>query len=226
MKSRSIIITAGGAGTRMGTAQPKQFLLLSGKPVLMHTIEKLHFFAPDAQLLLTLPENATGEWEDLCSHHSFQIPLTIVSGGAERYHSVKNALGECTGDLIAVHDGVRPLVSSEALERIFAAAEENEAVVPVVPLKDSIREVENGSSRSVPRSNFRIVQTPQVFHAALLRRAYQLEWTEGITDDAGLAEAAGAAIFLTEGNEENIKITVPSDLILAEALIAHGETLR
>ena len=219
MKTRSIIITAGGTGQRMGTVQPKQFLLLNGKPVLMHTIERLHRFSPESQLLLTLPEDHRSEWQSLCKEHDFTIPLTVVSGGKERYHSIQNALEACTGELIAVHDGVRPLVSEATLQRLFEAVETHSAVIPVVPLKDSIRQLIGSSSHAVPRSDFRIVQTPQVFDAAVLRKAYELPYSESVTDDAGLVEATGVTIHLVDGNEENIKITVPSDLVLAEGLL-------
>lgn len=203
----------------MGTVQPKQFLLLNGKPVLMHTIERLHRFSPESQLLLTLPQDHRSEWEVLCKEHDFAIPLTIVSGGKERYHSIQNALEACTGELIAVHDGVRPLVSEATLQRLFEAVETHSAVIPVVPLKDSIRQLTGGSSHAVPRSDFRIVQTPQVFDATVLRKAYELPYSESVTDDAGLVEATGVTIHLVDGNEENIKITVPSDLVLAEGLL-------
>lgn len=219
MKTRSIIITAGGTGKRMGTAQPKQFLLLGGKPVLMHTIERLHAFSPESQLILTLPEVHRADWEALCVEHRFTIPLTVVNGGEERYHSIKQALEHCTGTVIAVHDGVRPFVSAETLTRLFEAAETQPAVIPVIALKDSIRQVEGEKSHAVSRSAFRIVQTPQVFDAAVLRKAYELPYSEAVTDDAGLVETSGIAIHLVEGNEENVKITVPSDLVLAEALL-------
>ena len=203
----------------MGTAQPKQFLLLNGKPVLMHTIERLHKFSPESQLLLTLPEAHHTDWHSLCEEHRFTIPLTVISGGKERYHSIKNALDACTGELIAVHDGVRPLVSEATLQRLFEAVETHSAVIPVVALKDSIRQVSGTNSHAVARSDFRIVQTPQVFEASVLRKAYELPYSQNITDDAGLVEATGIAIHLVDGNEENIKITVPSDLVLAEGLL-------
>jgi len=219
MKTRSIIITAAGSGKRMGSVQPKQFLLLSGKPVLMHTIERLHRFAPDSQLILTLPEDQVETWTDLCREYQFQIAVTIVAGGKERYHSIKNALGSCTGDLIAVHDGVRPLVAVKTLTRLFDAAATFPAVIPVTEVKDSLRLVEGAQSHAADRSHFRIVQTPQVFHAGVLRKAYEIPFTDTITDDASLVEQSGVTISLVGGNEENIKITTPSDLLLAEVLL-------
>lgn len=219
MKSRSIIITAGGTGKRMGSSQPKQFLLLNGKPVLMHTIERLHSYSAGAQFILTLPVEAMAEWQTLCAEHNFQLDIAVIPGGSERNDSVKNALKICTGEMIAVHDGVRPFVSDETLERLFAASESYDAVIPVLPVKESLRKMENDSSRAVARNEYRIVQTPQVFSAAILRKAHELEATPEMTDDASMVEALGVTIHLTEGNEENIKITVPMDLLVAEALI-------
>jgi 2-C-methyl-D-erythritol 4-phosphate cytidylyltransferase len=219
MKTRSIIITAAGSGRRMGTDRPKQFLEVLGKPVLMHTLERLHRFDPDSQLVVTLPESSLGEWKTLCQAYGFQLPVEIVSGGKERYHSIQNALGHCTGDLIAVHDGVRPLVAAGTLERLFDAAEMHPAVIPVVEVKDSLRILDGNSSRAVARTNYRSVQTPQVFDAVVLRKAYELPFSEQITDDASLVEQSGAPIHLVEGNEENIKLTTPSDLVLAGILL-------
>jgi len=219
MKTRSIIITAAGSGKRMGSEIPKQFLPLLGKPVLMHTIERLHAWSPESQLVLTLPGHSIGEWQQLSVEHAFTIDLTIIAGGAERYHSIQNALQTCTGEVIAVHDGVRPLVSTETLNRLFDAAEIHPAVIPVTPVKDSLRSVEGTGSHAVPRSLFRIVQTPQVFHAAVLEKAYELPFSENLTDDASLVEQSGIAIYLVDGNEENLKITTPSDLLLAELLL-------
>lgn len=215
MKTRSIIITAGGIGKRMGTDQPKQFLELLGRPVLIHTLERLHHFAPDSQLVLTLPEQHIDEWNALCVQYECHIAHTVVAGGQERYHSIKNALSVCTGEIIAVHDGVRPLVSKGTIDRLFAAIEEYKAVIPVVEMKESLRLIGNNGSKAVKRSEYRIVQTPQVFHADVLRRAYDIPFHDAITDDASLVEESGEYIHLIDGNEENIKITTPIDLTVA-----------
>jgi len=220
MKTRSIIITAAGSGRRMGSEIPKQFLSIAGKPVLMHTIERLYNYSPESQLVLTLPADQVVEWQHLCEEHAFSIAVAIVAGGKERYHSIQNALAACTGELIAVHDGVRPLVSEATLSRLFEAAENVPAVIPVTEVKDSLRLIEGAQSHSVARSSYRVVQTPQAFDAAVLRKAYGLAFSDEITDDAGLVEASGVAIHLVEGNEENIKITTPSDLFLAEILLS------
>ena len=219
MKTRSIVITAAGTGKRMGSDIPKQFLLLAGKPVLMHTIELLYRYSPESQLVLTLPEDHMEDWKALCRAHDFKVELEIVPGGKERYHSIRRALEKCTGELIAVHDGVRPLVSEETLDRLFEAAEMQTAVVPVVQVKDSLRRTDSGGSHAVPRSEYRIVQTPQVFDADVLRKAYALPFDDSLTDDASLVERSGELVFLVDGNDENIKITMPSDLTLAESLV-------
>lgn len=215
MKTRSIIITAGGIGKRMGTEQPKQFLELLGRPVLIHTLERLHHFAPDSQLILTLPEQHIEDWKALCAQYGCQIRHEIVPGGQERYHSIQNALSACTGELIAVHDGVRPLVSKGTIERLFEAALHHKAVIPVVEVKESLRRIGTESSQAVKRADYRIVQTPQVFHADVLRKAYDIPFHDAITDDASLVEESGEHIHLIEGNEQNIKITTPTDLAVA-----------
>lgn len=215
MKTRSIIITAGGIGKRMGTDQPKQFLELLGRPVLMHTLERLYHFSPESQLVLTLPEQYIEDWKALCVQYGCQILHEIVAGGQERYHSIQNALAVCTGDVIAVHDGVRPLVSRSALSRLFDASETHPAVIPVIALRESLRMISGTGNTAVNRSLYRIVQTPQVFHADVLRKAYTIPFHKHITDDASLVEESGVSIHLVDGNEENIKITMPSDLAVA-----------
>lgn len=220
MQTRSIIITAGGIGKRMGTDQPKQFLELLGRPVLIHTLERLHRFAPDSQLVLTLPEQHIDDWKNLCSQNGCNIEHTIVAGGQERYHSIKNALAVCTGDIIAVHDGVRPLVSKGTVDRLFEAAQTHKAVIPVIDMKESLRRVSEDGSIAVDRSLYRIVQTPQVFDAAVLRNAYNIPFHDSITDDASLVEESGQPIHLVDGNEENVKITTPADLAIAMSFLS------
>lgn len=199
----------------MGTDQPKQFLELLGRPVLIHTLERLYHFAPESQLVLTLPGQHIDDWKALCAQYGCHIDHAIVAGGEERYHSIRNALDVCTGDLIAVHDGVRPLVSKGTIDRLFEAALHHKAVIPVVAIKESLRKIAGDHSQSVERSAYRIVQTPQVFDAAVLRKAYTIAFHDAITDDASLVEESGVGIHLVDGNEENIKITTPSDLAVA-----------
>jgi 2-C-methyl-D-erythritol 4-phosphate cytidylyltransferase len=203
----------------MGGDLPKQFLVIAGKPILIHTIERVYSFDSDAQIILTLPEEWKSYWTELLTTFSCTIPHTIADGGNERYHSVKNAIKYCTGDYIAIHDGVRPLVNFETFERLKQAVIQYGAVVPVIPVKESIRTFENSNSRSLDRSKFKIVQTPQVFSREIIEKAYDQEYHQGITDDASLVEESGYKIQLVDGNDENIKITSPTDLIIAEALI-------
>ena len=219
MSSITVIITAGGIGKRMKSTLPKQFLLINEKPVLMHTIEQFYKFDPSSQLIVTLPEDWLDYWEALCVELNFSIQHRVVSGGKERYHSIKNALRYSQHDLIAVHDGVRPLVSNEVLERVFSEAKKAAAVIPVIPVNESMRHVKEGKSSVVDRDQFVIVQTPQVFKQEVLRAAYEQEFHEGVTDDAGLVEASGVEIELVEGNTENIKITNQSDLKYAEMFL-------
>lgn len=216
---RSFIITAAGIGKRMGSKIPKQFLLLNDKPILMHTMENLHRFDKVAELVVTLPEEYIEYWEKLTEKHDFRIVHTIVAGGEERFYSIQNALPYCNGQFIAVHDGVRPLVSHETLERLFTAAQTDLAVVPVIPMRESIRKKDDQGSKAVDRSNYFIVQTPQVFKRVLITDAYNQDFSSYYTDDASVVEANGNTIHLVDGNEENIKITSPMDLLLAQAIL-------
>jgi 2-C-methyl-D-erythritol 4-phosphate cytidylyltransferase len=220
MSEFSVVITAGGIGKRMGSLVPKQFIEVAGKPVLIHTLEKFYTFDPTAQLLITLPSEWRTYWEDLLIKFNCNIPHQIVDGGEERYHSIKNALKMCSGKYVAIHDGVRPLVNEETLKRCFEAVKINGQVIPVVPLKESIRKITVDSSHSEDRSSFRLVQTPQCFLKEVLENAYQKEYHTKITDDAGLVEEAGYKIYLVAGNEENIKITTAFDLEIVNLLIA------
>jgi len=203
----------------MGGNLPKQFLLLNDLPMLMHTIQAFHDFDPSAQLILTLPTDWQEYWQELCEKHTFAIQHKLVDGGVERYHSIQNALSFCSGEFIAVHDGVRPLVDTATLENCWNGVQEYGAVIPVINLKESLRFVEGNSSKAVDRSQFRIVQTPQCFKKELLYDAYQKPFHAGITDDASLVEEIGFTIHLVEGNERNMKITTPSDLLVAELLL-------
>ena len=215
----SVIITAGGIGRRMRSSLPKQFMLVNEKPLLMYTIERFYHYDPKMQLVLSLPEEWMHYWEDQIAQHDFVIPHRVVTGGKERYDSIKNALNHCTGDIVAVHDGVRPLVSSETLQLCLKGAISYEAVIPVMPINESVRKREGDSTVSVNRSDYMIVQTPQCFKKEVIIKAYEQVYHEGITDDATLVEEAGYTLHIVDGNPENIKITTQSDLKLAEAFL-------
>lgn len=215
-----VIIVAGGSGKRMGGEMPKQFLLVSGKPILMHTVESFARVNEDFKFVLVLPEAHFSTWNALVEQYNFTIPLTLVSGGAERFFSVKNALDYVPeGALVAVHDGVRPFASVQTINEAFDVAAEKGAAVPVIDEVDSLRRVLNGASQAVNRSEYKRVQTPQVFQSTILKNAYNQEFSSFFTDDASVVESIGHTITLTTGNVENIKITTPHELLLAEALI-------
>lgn len=216
---KSVIITAGGIGKRMGSDLPKQFLVLGGKPVLVHTLELFFKYDPGIEIILTLPNEWRGYWETVIDKYYCRVPHIVVNGGEERYHSIQNALKRCSGSYIAVHDGVRPFVSFETLDRCFSALNEYEAVVPVLKLKESIRQTSENLTNAVDRTNFRLVHTPQCFHADVLRQAYEQAYHEKVTDDACLVEELGYTIHLVESNEENIKLTTPFDFLIAETII-------
>ena len=230
MKTIAIIV-AGGSGTRFGASMPKQFLALMGKPVLMHTIEafgknrdgsfddKSHM-----EIIVTLPEEQMGLWHDLCREHGFTVPHRVVPGGKTRWHSVKNALDSISDfagvDVIAVHDGVRPLASDELIDRCLTTARRQGSAIPVVPLNDSVRQMDaDGGSRALDRSSLRAVQTPQVFDARLLIEAYRQPYDPTFTDDASVVERHGHDVTLVDGDPVNLKITRPMDLALAEYLM-------
>ena len=220
MNNISVIITAGGIGKRMGGDLPKQFIRLGGKPILLRTLECFYNFDTNFELILTLPSDWHAYWKESLKDFNCTIPHTLVSGGDERFHSVKNALDCCSGNLIMVHDGVRPFVAKETIQLCLEALTTNEAVIPVLTIKESVRERQGTSSHAVDRSKFLLVQTPQCFRSSVLRDAYNLEYHSGITDDATLVESLGIEIQLIQGNEDNIKITTQKDLIIAEAIMA------
>lgn len=215
-----VVIVAGGSGKRMGVETPKQFLELAGKPVLMHTIERFHKFDKSIEIITVLPENQLRHWNELQKKYSFDIPHTLVKGGAHRFNSVKYGLEFVSvPGLVAVHDGVRPLVKPETIKRCFEAAEKFGNAIPVVSPADSLRYLEKGRSEPVNRLNIKQVQTPQVFDAALLKNAYKQQYDVSFTDDASVVEKTGATIHMVEGNRENIKITNPEDLFIAQILL-------
>jgi len=218
-ENRYAIVVAGGKGARMGTAVPKQFLLLSGKPLLMHTMEAFHKADPEIKLILVLPESQQAYWQELCTKYDFGMTYQIVNGGETRFESVKNGLA-MTGDegLVAVHDGVRPFINADLIERCFEAAKEFGAAVPVTELTESIRRLDGETSFSVHRETFRSVQTPQVFRLEILKKSYESPYRESFTDDASVVEASGYKVELVKGLVENIKITTTLDLLLAEQM--------
>lgn len=223
---RSVIIVAGGSGTRMGSATPKQFMCLAGRPILMQTIDVFRTFDAQMQIVLVLPQTQHQLWNNLCAQYDFEANVDVVSGGETRFHSVKNGLAKVQPEgLVAVHDGVRPLVSAQTIERCFAETEKSGAVVPVVPINESIRHcnLNNGTNTLVNRDEYVIVQTPQVFHTNLLKEAFEQPYQTSFTDDASVVEAFGHSITLVEGNFENIKITRPVDMVLAEAIISSNK---
>ena len=220
-----IIIVAGGKGLRMGSDIPKQFLPIGGKPVLMRTLERFRAYSSALQIILVLPEAQQDYWRQLCEEYHFNIEHQIANGGQTRFHSVQNGLALVPDDaegVVGVHDGVRPFPSIEVIRNCYETAREKKAVIPVIPVVETVRQlISNGqvSSRTVPRDEYRLVQTPQTFDIQLLKAANEQPYNDGFTDDASVVESYGYAITLVEGNRENIKITTPYDLKIAEVLI-------
>jgi len=210
------LIVAGGKGIRMNSDIPKQFLLLKGTPVLMHTLEK---FSHLDEIILVLPKYQIPFWEELCTAHNFTIPHTITKGGETRFHSVKNGLEKINeNSLIAIHDGVRPLVSKNLIINLIAEVMEGVGIIPIIPLKDSIREVEEGNSTHIDRSNLYKVQTPQCFLSDEIKEAYSQKYSGKFTDDASVFECNNGEIRSLFGEEKNLKITTGEDLKIASIL--------
>lgn len=221
---RFAILVAGGQGLRMGGDVPKQFLPLGVRPVLMHTIDRFREAFPDMHIIVVLPQGQHDYWHDLCRRHHLEGGFLTAPGGDTRFHSVLNGLNAIPADvsegLVGVHDGVRPFVSRDTLRRCYEEAARSGTAVPVVPVVETLRHVSpDGESMTVPRSDYRLVQTPQVFSLALLRRAYRQPYAPQFTDDASVVEALGERITLVEGNRENIKLTTPADLLLAKGIM-------
>lgn len=214
------IIVAGGMGTRMNSLIPKQFMKLNGKPVLMHTIEKFAESGTNPEIIVALPVDQIENWKALCVDNKFAINHIVVEGGETRYHSVKNCLEKITEEgLVAVHDAVRPLVSSKTIMSAYKAAEMYGNAVPAIPLNDSIRKIESGQNIAVDRSRYCIIQTPQCFTVSLIKKAYKKEYKNTFTDDASVVETLGEQIRLIDGSPDNIKITNPRDIAIAEAIL-------
>ncbi|RNI28876.1 2-C-methyl-D-erythritol 4-phosphate cytidylyltransferase [Rufibacter latericius] len=223
------IVVAGGSGSRMQASRPKQFLLIGGEPVLMHTLRRFHAFDPTMPLVVVLPEAEISAWQGLCEEHQFPIEHRVVAGGNSRFQSVKNGLAALEQEedgVVAVHDGVRPFIDQTILETAYGAAAEKGASVVAVTLKESIRRVRGNHSKAVDRTAYRLVQTPQCFRLPLLRRAYAQPEIPLFTDDASVVERFGHKIELVEGNFRNIKLTTPEDLVLAEAFLTQEKSAK
>lgn len=225
-----VIIVAGGKGLRMGSDIPKQFLPVGGKPVLMRTIERFREYSADLQVILVLPKSQQDYWRQLCQQYQYPLPSQVegegsyllADGGETRFHSVQNGLALIPDDadgVVGVHDGVRPFPSVEVIRRCYATARQTGAAVPVIPVVETLRHTVDNTSVTVPRSDYRLVQTPQTFDIQLLQAANRQPYNDGFTDDASVVESYGHAITLVEGNRENIKITTPYDLKIAEILV-------
>ncbi len=217
-----IIIVAGGKGLRMGSDIPKQFLPVGGKPVLMRTLERFREYAEDLQIILVLPKAQQDYWHELCQKYDFKIKYWLADGGETRFHSVQNGLAKIPDDaegVVGVHDGVRPFPSIDVIRNCYETARTTKAVIPVVPVVETVRHLQGNTSETVPRNDYRLVQTPQTFDIQLLKAANKQPYNDGFTDDASVVEAFGFNITLVDGNRENIKITTPYDLKIAEVLI-------
>ena len=206
----------------MGTDIPKQFLPIGGKPVLMRTLERFRAYSADLQIILVLPEAQQNYWHQLCSEYHFDVEYTLANGGQTRFHSVQNGLAMVPDDaigVVGVHDGVRPFPSIDVIRNCYETARTAKAVIPVIPVVETVRHLEGEQSKTVPRNDYRLVQTPQTFDIQLLKAANRQPYDEGFTDDASVVESFGYEITLVEGNRENIKITTPYDMKIAEVLI-------
>lgn len=217
---RYVIIVAGGTGKRMGSELPKQFIELSGKPILMRTIERFHSFDKLLKIIVVLPEQQRSSWDELIDKHNFSIKHLVTNGGDTRFASVKNGLKLVDNNgIIAIHDGVRPLVSNDVIKRCFDMAERCGNAIPAIELVDSVRLITDEGSAVLDRQRVKLIQTPQIFDGNLIKKAYEQEYRSSYTDDATVLESMNIKINLVDGNRENIKITTPVDLVIAEAFI-------
>ncbi len=218
--TKHVIIVAGGSGKRFQSKIPKQFMVLAGKSVVMHCINAFNNCFPGINVILALPEKYFELWEQLCDEYQFSVPHIVSKGGDTRFHSVKNALEHITENgLIAVHDGVRPLVSSQLIFNSFSEAEKFGNAIPAISINDSVRILDNDKNKVVDREQLKLIQTPQCFKSLILKRAYQQDYNDSFTDDASVVESTGEKIHLIDGDAENIKITRDVDLIVVESLI-------
>lgn len=221
----TVLIVAAGSGSRMKNETPKQFLRLGNQPLLMHTIMRFFTFDPKISIIVVLPFAHIETWNRLCAEHRFLIAHQIAAGGNERFHSVKNGLSKASASgLIAIHDGVRPLVTEALIKRCFDNAARHGSAIPVLKPSESLRQTDGNLSKPVDREKYRLVQTPQTFDAGLIKAAYDQDYQPAFTDDATVHEAAGNAVHLVEGEVVNIKITTPVDLIIAESIMSRDNT--
>ena len=226
-RKKYLIVTAGGMGTRMGGNVPKQFLEIKGKAILHITLERFLEAEPDLHVITVLPQEHVNSWRQYCQQANFNCPQRLVKGGFTRFHSVKNALEYVPdGVLVAVQDGVRPLLSVGKIRELFAAAQNVPALIPVLPVTDTLKVLQKGADgalhstgESVDRSRIWGAQTPQIFHSEVLKAAYGQGYDTLFTDDASVAEKFGIPLSFAEGEKYNIKITTPEDLVLAQAII-------
>ena len=220
MPKEYALVVAGGKGTRIKSKVPKQFLELNGKPVLLHTLEAFYRYSEKINVILVLPEDDFQTWKSICEKYKFHKNIILQKGGESRFQSVKNGLAKIEGDgLVAIHDGVRPLVSEDIIGASFRLAAVHQSAVAAVRLKESIRMTDQDNTKAVDRSRFRLIQTPQTFQVQLIKKAYEMKEDISLTDDASVAERAGHVISLFEGSYENIKITTQEDLVIAAALL-------
>lgn len=219
--NRYAVIVAGGTGSRFGSTLPKQFIPLNGEPVLMHSVRAFHIYDPTVEIIVVLPNEYLTLWNDICRQHEFTVPHRIAIGGENRFESVKNALHtikEAEG-LVAVHDGARPLVDLQTIADGFNTAERCGSAIPVIPVTDSIRQLDRQGSHTISRDTLVAVQTPQVFNLSLLKEAYNTAYSPMFTDDASVVEYRGTEVALYKGNVRNIKITHPDDIKIAEIIL-------
>jgi 2-C-methyl-D-erythritol 4-phosphate cytidylyltransferase len=211
------LIVAGGIGGRMNTIIPKQFLLLNKLPILMHTLNQ---FSHLEEIILVLPSAQFDYWDSLCNTYNFTLKHTLVAGGETRFHSVKNGLGKVDdASIVAIHDGVRPLASTSLINRLISKVKEGIGIIPIVPVKDSIRKVDGENSTHIDRSKLYKVQTPQCFFSSNIKKAYTQEFSKHFTDDASVFENNGGQITAILGEEKNLKITTEEELRISEFLI-------
>ena len=221
---RYAIIVAGGIGKRMHSGTPKQFLPLAGKPILFHSITAFYNTYNDIDIIIPLPKEYFGEWEKLCKTHNFNIKHKLAEGGETRFHSVKNSLGLISGNenaIVGIHDAARPLIKKETIAELYQAAELSGNAIPVTAINDSVREINKLNSKPIDRHNLCLVQTPQCFKVELIKKAYEQDYRLYFTDDATVVESMEVKINLIDGDINNIKVTTPNDLLIAETLISH-----
>jgi 2-C-methyl-D-erythritol 4-phosphate cytidylyltransferase len=214
------LIVAGGKGTRIKSTVPKQFIELNGLPVLCHTINAFFRYSEKIKVILVLPKEEFEVWEAIVKKYHFTYPVVLQEGGSSRFQSVKKGLEKIEGDgLVAIHDGVRPLISPDIIKESFRLAAKHQSAVAAMPLKESIRILERDQTKAMDRAQFRLIQTPQTFQVSLIKKAYTTKEDNALTDDASVAERNGHSIFLFEGSYRNLKITTEEDLVIAEALL-------